>query len=105
VAILPSCADLIGTSCTCGIGASNTFCTDSPDTSVPCGVVIGRKDLEGIMARSPMLVVDDVARAKCRGATGHVAGCRMIRVVEVQLMLPRNRLLSSRIGIGAIGEA
>jgi hypothetical protein len=99
--IAPSDVPLVlSTSHIGGIGASSASCIDSPGTNVPWGTTAGCKELEGTMAGSPTLAANDTARGKYRGVTRPIAGRRMIGVVEVQLLPPRNHLLSLRTKTG-----
>jgi hypothetical protein len=52
-----------------------------------------------------MLMADGATRVRYRGVTERAADRRMIGVVEVQLLPPRNDLLSSGMKIGEVGAA
>jgi hypothetical protein len=63
-------------------------------------MTIGSEELKRTLVGSPALVANGNAMVGCGGVTGHVADRHTIRVAEVQLLPPRNHLLSSEMKTG-----
>jgi hypothetical protein len=110
-AICASYTHDIGASYACVISASYTdhssgvSCSDSPSTNASCRTTISREELRGTLIGSLALVADSAVRFWCEGFTRRAANIRTSGVIEVQLLPPRNHLLSSGTKIGEIEAA
>jgi hypothetical protein len=94
-ALLPSGTDIIGTAYT-----SSSSCTYSSDTSVFQGAAISCEELEGTVVRSPVLAAEGATSGKCGGVFGCAGDWRTIWAIDVGLVPPKHKLLSSGIVIG-----
>jgi hypothetical protein len=112
-AALPSSACGIGASCAYEIDTSRTYVgasyadpsssasrTDSSGTNASWCMTVGSEELKWTLVGSPVLIDDGNAMVRCGGVIGHVADQQMIGVAEVQLLPPRNHLLSSEMKTG-----